>query len=377
MSEYRSENRKKRKREQAELDDIYRILELIYHRLSEGKYRSKLSRLGAGYRSGTSKFSQKSNPKAYERSQSYAKPELKYNPKPEKISFGGGKPWSEAEVYRPRERIVYDPEVKSLLQKIEKHLAKALSEAEKDVETRDLDKLDKEELTKLLEESKDPEVLKKLLERELVEINKAEPEPKMYEMNGIDNPESEAAKPETDASEERKLPREPSELQEYLEKVGEEQGMGIVGPFEIEEAEFKRLVDELKRRGAVSGEEWEKMEQSETNEESKALPEKAEQENPGPLPAEEKQPDSESLIKVAESEPEVVEGAKVEIKPEVEQEVEPALEPTESELFDVKPGVLPEDLDDPVFWQKLENEIIEKEFKKPEVKPEPEPLDEY
>jgi hypothetical protein len=361
MSEYKTSRKEKKRKRKIELEEIYRLLELIYRELGERKYRSRLSKLGPGYRGRASKFNPRSSPKRRGRL-SYAKPEMRHKPRPEKSSYGGGKPWSEVPIYKTRERFVYDSEVKGLLQKIEKYLKKVLPKGEKpkqDIELEDRDKLDVEELTKVLKESKDSEVLKKLFKKELVEINK--PEPKLCELENFEK-KGEEPKPETEIpadSEGRKLSKEElAELEKYLEKVGEEQGMSIVGPFEMEEAEFNRIVEKLK-----GGSEGEVSEQ-----------------DVEPLPAEEQQPASELLSEKVEVEankpkvqPEAVESAEIEVKPEVE----PALEPIESELFDVKADILPEDLDDPVFWQKLENEIIERDFKKLEVRPEPEPLDEY
>jgi hypothetical protein len=331
MSKYRLKKEKKGKRE-IDVEEVYRMLELVYRKLGEGNYRSRLGRPAAGYRGGGggSKVSPKLNPRSYQRPRGYATPEPKYNPKPEKSSYGGGGgKSSEPTIYRPSEKVVYDPEVKGLLQKIEKHLTKVLPEAEKpkqDAEHGDLDKLDVEELTKILEDGKDPEVLKKLLEKELAESHETEPVPNLY-------------KPEKEERQDGE-PRSETEDPTAPEK---------------EDAEVKE-----------EGEASEK--------DAEPLPAETEQEGAEPSPAIE-QESIEPLVEEAEAikpevQPETVEILEAGVKPEVE----PALEPIESELFDAKPGVLPEDLDDPVFWQKVETEVIEKDLR-PKV--EPEPLDEY
>ena len=48
--------------------------------------------------------------------------EPKYNPKQERASYSIPKPWNEPMQYQPKERLVYDPEVKRILERIEKHL---------------------------------------------------------------------------------------------------------------------------------------------------------------------------------------------------------------------------------------------------------------
>jgi hypothetical protein len=331
MDKYRLKKEKKGKREIG-TEEVYRMLELLYRKLGEGNYKGRLSRPATGYRGGGggSKVSPKLNPRSYQRPRSYATTEPKYNPKPEKSSYGGGGgKSSEPTIYRPSEKVVYDPEVKGLLQKIEKHLTKVLPEAEKpkqDAEHGDLDKLDVEELTKILEEGKDPEVLKKLLEKELAESNEEEPVPNLYKPEKAGQQDVES-KPETE------VPAEPDK-----ENV------------------------EVKEEGEAS------------EKEAEPLSAETEQEGVEELSAIEQEP-IEPLLEEAEAiKPEVQPEALESSEAEVKSEVELALEPVESELFDTKPGVLPEDLNDPVFWNKVETEVIEKDLR-PKI--EPEPLDEY
>jgi hypothetical protein len=318
MSKYRSGKEKKRKRE-IDVEEVYRMLELVYRKLGEGNYRSRLGRPAAGYRGGGggSKVSPRLNPRSYQRQRSYATPEPKYNPKPEKSSYGGGGvKSSEPTIYRPSEKVVYDPEVKSLLHKIEKRLTKVLPEAEnpkQDAEHGDIENLDAEELTKILEEGQDPEVLKKLLEKELAESNEEEPVPKLAQLEKAGQLDGEP-KPETE------VPAEP-----------------------------KKEDVEVKEEGEAS------------EKDAEPLPAETEREGVEELPAIEQEP-IEPLLEEAikpEVQPEPLESLEAEVKPELEL----ALEPIESELFDTKPGVLPEDLDDPVFWNKVETEVIEKDLR--------------
>jgi hypothetical protein len=132
-------------------------------------------------------------------------PETKYNPKPERPSFSGGKVWSEPTHYNPKERLVYDPEVKALLQRIEKNLRDVVNSEAKN------------------------------------EGEKFESSSEILENN--ETKESEVS------------------LEEVLEKAGED-GMGLVGPLEMGEEEFDWLVEELKRRGAITGEELESRQEA-------------------------------------------------------------------------------------------------------------------
>jgi hypothetical protein len=77
-------------------------------------------------------------------------PEQNQKPKQERPSYHGGKIWTEPTPYRPeKERIVYDPEVKDLLRRIEKHLIES--------------KPDAEEIVRRLES--DPELYREISER--------------------------------------------------------------------------------------------------------------------------------------------------------------------------------------------------------------------
>jgi len=216
------------------LKDLYQLLERIYHEIIgekvRGGYKSKrLSNLIRSVR-GSGNLPSKLNQPFYRSFRRYPiASELKYNPKPkvERLSFSGGKPWTEPKPYSPPQRIVYDPEAKSLLRKIERHLKEGFDELNTN---RNLEELDVEELTKTLEQTGDPKVLEKLLEKELIEINEAEPEPKLYELD----------------EEEEGLEEKNTDLSEILEKSAEK-GMSIDGPFEMDDAEFEQLVEELKK----------------------------------------------------------------------------------------------------------------------------------
>jgi hypothetical protein len=176
------ELKKYRKKRRYELKDIYEILKRIYFELSRGRYRSKS--LGKTMRSFPRYRSiKKATTKPYQKTSNLYSglPKPKYNPKP-RILSSGGKPWTEPKHYEPKERIVYDPEVKNLLQKIEKHLKDA-------VENKNLEQMDIDELLTSLEDKYDRGVYEKLLEKQLEEINEAEPEPKLYELSeeGMDD----------------------------------------------------------------------------------------------------------------------------------------------------------------------------------------------
>jgi hypothetical protein len=206
--------KKYKKKRHNKLNDIYKILKRIYFELSRGKYRSKylgkLMRRFPGYR-GIKKARRgikKVRPriKLYPKtSHPYSGLPKQYNPKLRTaLSWSGGKPWTEPKHYEPKERIVYDPEVKNLLQKIEKHLKGA-------VENKNLEQMDIDELLTSLEEKYDRRFYEKLLEKQLEEINEAEPEPKLYELSeeGMDDTRKD---------------KEPSKIED-VEKIDETQEM--------------------------------------------------------------------------------------------------------------------------------------------------------
>jgi hypothetical protein len=199
------ENRRKRR---LSLEDIYRLLEQVYIKVSGSRYRGNaLGKILSKHRGRGGGVRLKPNP-SYEKQQRYVRqlPETKHNPKPERPSFSGGKVWSEPTHYNPKERLVYDPEVKALLQRIEKNLREAVnSETNNEGEK--------------FESSS-----------EILESNEA-------------------------------LKKSEVSLEEALEKAGED-GMGLVGPLEMGEEEFNWLVEELKRRGAISGEELESRQEA-------------------------------------------------------------------------------------------------------------------
>jgi hypothetical protein len=229
-----SENKRKRR---LSLEDIYRLLEQVYIKVSESRYRSNtLSKILSKHRSRGGGVRLKQNP-SYEKQQRYVRqlPETKYNPKLERPSFSGGKVWSEPAHYNPKERLVYDPEVKALLQRIEKNLREAVNSETKD------------------------------------EGEKFERSSEILENN--ETKESEVS------------------LEKVLERAGED-GMGLVGPLEMGEEEFNWLVEELKRRGGLTGEELEsgqeasevKLEEGNTEIQSDI---EVSQENENPEPTEE------------------------------------------------------------------------------------------
>jgi hypothetical protein len=187
------------KKRQYKLNDIYEILKRIYFELSRGKYRSKS--LGKTMRSFPRYRSiKKATTKPYQKTPNlYSGLPKQYNPKLRTaLSWSGGKPWTEPKHYEPKERIVYDPEVKNLLQKIEKHLKDAL-------ENENLEQMDIDELLTSLEDKYDRGIYEKLLEKQLEEINEAEPEPKLYELSVDDT----------------RKDTEPSKIED-VEKLGDE-----------------------------------------------------------------------------------------------------------------------------------------------------------
>lgn len=236
------------------LSDIYEILERIYLELSGGKYSTKrLGKLMRGFPGYRVIKRARANIKPYPKTmRPYSElPKQKYNPKPKPaLNLSRGKPWNEPPTYKPRERLVYDPEVKNLLQKIEKHLKDGF-------ESKNLEQMDIDELLTSLEKKYDRRVYEKLLEKQLEEINKAEPEPKLYELNEEATKDTEPSKVNIidkhgDEKEEKIESLEEANLSEILEKAGQEEGMSIVGPLEIDDDEFERLKAELKAKGETT-----------------------------------------------------------------------------------------------------------------------------
>jgi len=140
-------------------------------------------------------------PTRYEE-RAYSRPQQDYKPKPTSTTSYAGRPWTEPQIYRPSERLVYDPEVKQLLQRIEKHL-------EPDVE----------EMLEKLEEN--PELYDEISERLLAKINEERVE-KAAEINSEENERAEeinSEQAESEVSDEAK--REENENAELVEESDE------------------------------------------------------------------------------------------------------------------------------------------------------------
>ena len=277
MSKDEEPEKKKEKKKEDELEEILELLEEI---------RKKLARIERGERSSrllTSKIAPRLSLKQglgqglrqgdYRRGHD---PKPEYKDKSEKVY--SGKLSKEPEIYVPKERVVYDSELKGMLESVRKRLDEFLSQ----------DKAEscegKEEAVGTLDRME-----KELLEQE----NEAKSEPTEEQALSEPNLEKEAAR---------------EKIVEPLPTIEENHVEEVKTLEEVEPAEAK----------------------DDFGFESKA------------------------------AEPE---------EPRIELSL-----PSESEFSKLEP-TLPEDLDDPVFWQNVENEIIEKQFKKPEVKPEP--FDEY
>jgi len=284
-----SKKRKKRNRKAAELEKIHELLELIYRKLTQIE-RGGSSELFMG---GSARAGSRSG-MHYQGTHSYSKPEPKQNPKSESSSYG--KISKEPEVHVSKERVVYDPELRNMLENIRKRLDEfqpqsegEACEQEKGKIAETLDKIEKEFLSQ---------------EEEKESAESVQPEPETKEQKD---------EPKAEEIQEKQAP-------EQDEVVAEE----TVEPLPIIE---EKDIEDVKA----------------LNEELEAV-----------------EPKDEYGIEGKEIEPE-------------ETRIE--LSEPESELSNLEP-VLPEDLDDPVFWQNVENEIIEKRFKRPELRPEPE-VDEY
>jgi hypothetical protein len=240
-------------KDEEKLEEILRLLkELTKKSSNDGSkpaYRSRGYRLtpkpsGGGYISRNHQI-----PRIEYKSEA----KTNYNPKPERQG-SYSRPWSEPTVYRPRERLVYDPEVKQILKNIEQKLS---SEPEA------------EEILRQLEDN--PELYEKLVERLSEDLEKSEAnEPDLGEEiekegrsegseqspeeaeESIDQESSEEVNEKTEKedgwieNEQREIierlgitPDEEGnvELEEVLEKLGEEDGMAIfpLGRLEVDE----------------------------------------------------------------------------------------------------------------------------------------------
>jgi hypothetical protein len=170
-------------------------------------------------------------------------------------------------------------------------------------------------------------------------------------------------------------------LDEVLPQSGEEEEKEKIAET------LEKIENELVNQEEIEGQDGQKaLEQKETepkDNEQELEPEEKEQETIEPKEeAEEEQiKESEPLPIIEDEKLEDVKAQDVEPEDSVSlyelfsgrgPEEEEYVPETREELKD-----LMEEMDDPVFWQNVENEIIEKEYKRPEPKLEPENFDEY
>ena len=157
----------------------------------------------------------------------------KYKPKPEKpIPYH--KSWTEPTPYKPKERLIYDPEVKQLLKQIEGHLADSEPDAE--------------QMLKQLEEN--PELFDKISDKLLEKMN--EDSEKLEELVSSEN-KAEVENSDQDLAEEQGeiidelgiTPNEKGEvsLEEVLEKLGEKEGGGIFPLGDLESSDESEQAD--------------------------------------------------------------------------------------------------------------------------------------
>jgi hypothetical protein len=308
------------KDEREKLDEIIRLLRKL---LSKEDYRprleSRVSRNKLAVAKGGGSYKPRNyfpqHYQAYQGSRSKSE-EKKYESR-EKTSSYSAKPWNEPMQYQPRERLVYDPEVKQILKSIEQKLS---SEPEA------------EEILRQLENN--PELYEKLVERLSEGLEKVEAkEPDLDEEiekdseqsskgaeESIEQEPSEEAKPAigTEIEDEGNV-----QLEEVLEKLGEEEGMPIL------------QLDELKLDKKSEAQQIGREEVIEPLEEhSDEVIQKIEAQDLSQLEEELYEEPTEPL--------------------ELEQQIE-------AERVNIR--LEQEMLDDPVFWQNSENELIERRFK--------------
>jgi hypothetical protein len=166
------------KDEKGELEEILKLLRELTKRSSNDRskpaYRSRGYRLtprplGGGYIAKT----HHQTPRTEYRSEA----KTNYNPKPERQGSYSARPWSEPAIYRPRERLVYDPEVKQILKNIEQKLGS---------------ELDGEEILRQLESN--PELYERLVER----LNEGVDKPEESELAEDEDEKASEHKPELD-----------------------------------------------------------------------------------------------------------------------------------------------------------------------------------
>lgn len=312
------------KSEEEELEEIIRLLrKLLSRKLKSRGPRRVYAKPKEFYKPAGSYRITRNYPTHLLKYRASSGPEPKYAPKKERSISYVVKPWSGPMQYRPKERLIYDPEVKMLLQKIERHLS---SEP------------DAEEILRQLENS--PELYHKVSERLLERINEDSHE-------------------QTEASEAYEPAKEELELSTKTEP-------DIVAELEQNDVKVEEITPEKLEEG--SSELELPTEQIQENELStiEHLNVLAPEPNDDVIEQIEAQ-DLSSLEDELYQEP---------LEPEASSEVntEP-LEPLRSNI-EADLRLETEMMDDPVFWQNVENEIIEKRFKKAELRAEPE-VDEY
>jgi hypothetical protein len=279
MSEDEEEKKRKRKsKKKSELKEILEMLEMIYAKLANIE-RTNSSEAFAG------RVARLNPRQSYP---SYSKPEAKKT-KSESSSYG--KIAKEPEVH-VRERVVYDQELKSMVENIRKRLDEILPQSGEEEE--------KEKIAETLEK----------IENELVSQEENKEAEEQGGQKDVEQKETEQATNEQEVEPEEQETIEPKEEAEE-EQIKESEPLPII---ENEELEYVKAQD--------------------------VEPE-----------------DSVSLYEFFSGR---------------EPEEEEYVPETREELKD-----LMEEMDDPVFWQNVENEIIEKEYKRPEPRLEPENFDEY
>lgn len=262
-----------------------------------------------------------------------SKPSYSPIPKSRSSSSYAPKPWKEPMQYRPKERLVYDPEVKRILKSIEQKLS-----SEPDVE----------EILRHLESN--PELYDKISEGLLEKING-----ELYE------------KPEANEPEE-KLTGETERMGEY--EVGKENLE--VEDKEVEEVEEKINFEPLFDKPEIHEDLEESLDVELPTENNQDVEPKTDSSLPEPSEEVIEQLEAQDLSSLeAELYQEPIEV----LEPEIDElEPEPGLETYED--VKVETQMIKEEMDGPVFWQHVENELIEKWFKRPELRPEPE-VDDY
>jgi len=220
-------------------EELKRLIGLLRSSMSNrGGYRSSRGYRGSGGYRG-SRYRGRGGygyrPSRYSRQHDFRYgPEPKFAPKQERQSQYTGRPWSEPTQYREKERLVYDPDVKRLLEKIESHLRN-----ETGTENRNLDEMDADDLLLKLEEKYDHEVHEKLLEKLLEEINEAEPE-LMSEDTDAQDKETDRTVGGTEASEDN-VERKEDEIEDENHRI--ESDLSNESKVKVDDAEDDFLKD--------------------------------------------------------------------------------------------------------------------------------------